>query len=101
AVGAECEVVCAVGGVDALVKELPRLRHAVLARAQSGQLDQDLRQEAAVLRVQTVDRALDPLRGGIQFAELRIERCDVYVENCSSAVIVSGLRFAVRLEKSM
>ena len=49
AVGVEARSPARVGGVDALVKELPRFRHAVLARAQGGQLDQDLRQEAAVL----------------------------------------------------
>jgi hypothetical protein len=100
-VGVESEVAHAIRGFDALVKQLPCLRHTVLAGAQGGQLDQDLRQEVPVLRVQTVNRTLDPLGGRVEFAEFGIERRDVYVENRSSAVIVGGLRLVVRLQKRL
>ena len=72
-VGVESDIARAVRGFDSLVEELPRLRHAILAGAKGGQLDQDLRQEATILRVQTVNRTLDPLGGRVEFTEFRIE----------------------------
>ena len=102
AVGVEAEIARAVGGIDALVEELPRLRHTVLAGAQGGQLDQDLRQEVCgLVRSRRLNGALDPLGRGIQFAQFRIEGRDVYVENCGSAVIVGGFRLAVSFEEGL
>src|ERR1017187_10609171 len=49
----EVEIACAVCRFDALVEELPRFRHPVLARAQRSQLDQDLRSEEHTSELQS------------------------------------------------
>jgi hypothetical protein len=54
-----------------------------------------------VLGVEPSDRALNPLRSGIQFTQLRVERCDIDVENCGSAAVVGRLRLAVRFQERL
>src|ERR1017187_2122690 len=54
-----------------------------------------------VLGVEPSDRALDPLRSGIWFTQLRVERGDVDVENCGSAAVVGCLRMTVRLQERL
>ena len=98
----EVEIACPVGRFDAFIEELPRLRHPVLARAQGSQLDQDL--AVRLIRsvgVESLNRALDPFGGRIQFAQFRVEGCDIDVETCGSAAVVDRLRLVVRFQERL
>ena len=98
--GVKLEVAGAIGGVGALAEQLGRFRHAVLPRAQGGQLDQQLGQVVApVVAGHALQGAFDPLRRGFQFSHFGVERCDVDIQYRGVAGVAGLIGQTMRLQE--
>ena len=98
--GVELEVAGAIGTVGSLAEQLGRFRHAVLARAQDGQLDQELGQVVApVLAGHALQGAFDPLHRGFQFSHFGVERCDVDIQHRGVAGVAGPIGQPMRLQE--
>ena len=98
--GVQFEVAGAIGAVNSLEEQPGRFLHAVLPRAQDGQLDQQLGQVVApVLSGHALQGAYDPLRRGFQFSHLGVERCDVDIQYRVVAGVAGLIGQTMRLQE--
>ena len=97
--GVKLQVASAIGAVGALAEQLGRFWHAVLPRAQGGQLDQQLGRCSRRSCRTCAPGAFDPLRRGFQFSHFGVERCDVDIQYRGVAGVAGLIGQAMRLQE--